>query len=138
VSRYVFKKDELDFIQGYAYGHSYKEITQAFNEKFPPGVDEAKIKSCLGNHRIKTGRTGRFEKGHEPANKGKHTATTGRMAETQFKKGNVPQNHLPVGSVRVRRSYKGRKPYVWEKVEEPNVWRMKHVIEYESFLYNIN
>jgi hypothetical protein len=132
MSTHKYTEEELKFLRKYAYGHSYKEITQKFNEKFPPGVEQRKIRACMQNHGIKTGRDGRFKKGHEPANKGKHMQTTGRMAETQFKKGDMPKNHLPVGSVTVRHSYKGKKPYVWEKVAEPNVWRMKHVLEWEK------
>jgi hypothetical protein len=45
----------------------------------------------------------RFRPGHVPANKGLrrpgYARTHGRMAETTFKKGQMPHNHLPVGSV---------------------------------------
>lgn len=131
MSAHYYSDAELEFLRKFARGHSYKEITVAINEKFNLDLGENQIRACLKNHKITTGRTGRFEKGHVPANKGTHPKSSGRMAETQFKKGNMPQNHLPVGSVRVRHSYKGKKPYVWEKVAEPNVWRMKHVLEWE-------
>jgi len=94
-----------------------KDVADSYNETIGRYVKQVQIPG--------------FRKGHVPANKGTHPPTVGRMAETQFKKGQVSQNHLPVGSVRVRRSYKGKKPYVWEKVAEPNKWRMKHVLEWE-------
>lgn len=131
MSAHHYSDAEIEFLRKFAWGHSYKEITVAINEKFNLDLGENQIRACLKNHKITTGRTGRFEKGHVPANKGTHPKSSGRMAETQFKKGDMPQNHLPVGSVRVRHSYKGKKPYVWEKVAEPNVWRMKHVLEWE-------
>lgn len=132
MSTHYYSDAELEFLRKFAWGHSYKEITVAMNEKFNLSLGENQIRACLKNHKITTGRTGRFEKGHVPANKGTHPQARGRMAETQFKKGQIPQNHLPVGTVRVRRSYKGKKPYMWEKVAEPNVWRMKHVLEWEK------
>ena len=132
MSAHHYSDAEIEFLRKFAWGRSYKEITVAINEKFNLDLGENQIRACLKNHKITTGRTGRFEKGHVPANKGTHPKSSGRMAETQFKKGDMPQNHLPVGSVRVRHSYKGKKPYVWEKVAEPNVWRMKHVLEWEQ------
>lgn len=131
MSIHYYTKDELEFLREFAPGHSYKEITEAFNERFPPGVDERKIKACLGNHKITTGRTGRFEKGHIPANKGMHQPIVGRMAETQFKKGNIPPNHKPVGTMSIRSNDKKGQKYVYEKVAEPNKWRLKHILEWE-------
>ena len=47
--------------------------------------------------------------------------TRGRMAETQFKKGNVPHNWRPVGSERVNVD-----GYIEIKVSGPKKWMMKH------------
>lgn len=126
-----YSGEELDFLRKYAPGHSYDEITEAFNKEFPSDVGKNSIRACLRNHKITTGRTGRFEKGHVPANKGKHSPTVGRMAETQFRKGNVPPNHKPIGSISIRNNYKKGQKYVYEKVAEPNVWKMKHILEWE-------
>ena len=105
---HLYSREELEFLKEFASGNSYSEITEAFNKKFPPGVGANSIRACLKNHKINTGRTGQFEKGHVPVNKGRHSLTVGRMAETQFKKGDVPVNHKPVGSVSIRNSYKKR------------------------------
>ena len=122
-----------EFIRGIATGKSTEELVTAVNNRFGDGTIKInQMRAYKKNHNINTGLDRRFKPGHIPANKGTHPQTRGRMAETQFKKGGTPLNHLPVGSVRVRNSYKGKKPYVWEKVAEPNVWRMKHVIEWES------
>ena len=48
-----------------------------------------------------------------------------------FKKGGMPQNHKPVGTVSIRNNYKRGQQYVYEKVAEPNVWRPKHILEWE-------
>lgn len=67
-------------------------------------------------HRIRPGDpheigiSGRFPKGHVPANKGKRRPgyAPGRMAETQFKKGRKAENEIPIGGCRLET--KGR---VW-------------------------
>jgi hypothetical protein len=49
----------------------------------------------------KVGASYRFPKGHRPANKGLRRPgyAVGRMAQTQFKKGQRPRNYYPVGSI---------------------------------------
>lgn len=46
-----------------------------------------------------TNKKGQFVKGMTPWNKGKHFKAGGRSAETQFKKGLIPPNYQPVGTV---------------------------------------
>lgn len=129
---HYYSDEELDFLRNFAYGHSYKEVTDAINAEFGLSLGVNQIRSCLKNHKITTGRTGKFEKGHVPANKGKHPPTKGKMAETQFKKGHTPKNRKPIGTVCIRHNYRRGQKYVYEKVAEPNVWRMKHILEWEK------
>ncbi|MDR0408686.1 MAG: HNH endonuclease [Campylobacteraceae bacterium] len=72
-----------------------------------------------------TGRTGRFEKGHNPFNKGKK----GYMGanRTSFKKGHIPKNYRHVGSVRINKD-----GYVEIKIADPNKWRLKHLVIWEA------
>lgn len=79
-----------------------------------------------------TGRTGRFEKGHVPDNKGMKGICAPGCEKTWFKKGDKPRNHKPVGTESIRRSKKKNEAYVYVKVAEPNKWRMKHIIEWEK------
>ena len=90
-----YTAEEKAFIQEYAHGHSHREITDECNKRFHSGLGIDQIRAYLKNHKITTGRTGRFEKGHVPANKGTHI---GGWEPTQFKKGNMPVNHKPVGT----------------------------------------
>ncbi len=62
----------------------------------------------------------RFKKGHTPWNKDVKGLDLGGK-ETQFKKGNKPHNHKPVGSMRV--DVDG---YVMIKIEEPRKWKPLH------------
>lgn len=125
----MYSQEERDFIAAYAVGHSYKEIQEAFNKKFLTDVSIGQIKSYMGNHKIVTGKTGRFEKGHIPANKGTHI---GGWEPTQFKKGRISENHKPVGTISVRHNRKRGQKYVYVKVAEPNKWRPLHVVEWEK------
>lgn len=69
---------------------------------------------------------GRFQKGNIPWNKGKiHNMPN---EDTRFKKGCRPYHHVPIGTERFR---PGRGWAV--KVAEPNQWRQKSHIIYESF-----
>lgn len=131
-----------DFIRSIAEGKSSQELTDAVNEKYGEGtITVAHMRAYKKNHGIVTGLTGQFEKGHIPDNKGKtwdeYMSKEGQenARQTQFQPGHTPHNGgTPVGTVRLRHDHKDRggRPYYWEKVAEPNVWRMKHVIEWEK------
>ena len=90
-----------------------------FNKKFEYQIDTKKLKITLNNHKISTGLTGRFEKGHVAHNKGKKFPGTG--SRTAFKKGNVPANKMNVGEDTITTD-----GYVKTKIAEPNVWEYKH------------
>lgn len=47
-----------------------------------------------------------------------------RGLATEFKKGMIPKNKLPVGSVTIR-THSRDKPRAWIKVAEPNVWILR-------------
>ena len=55
-----------------------------------------------------------------------------RGVATEFKKGQRAGNHLPVDTVRIRRRRTRDDVRAWVKVAEPNVWRMRAVVEYEK------
>lgn len=66
--------------------------------------------------------SGRFMPGSVSWNTGKHHPAHGRSAQTQFKRGMVPANHRPVGSIRI--TVDG---YVEIKVAEGmHQWRLLH------------
>lgn len=66
-------------------------------------------KSAQYTQEIKAAAT-RFKKGATPWNKGRRHPSTGRSAETQFKKGDKPANWMPVGTERItREGYMQRK-----------------------------
>lgn len=118
-----YTDEERQFFVEYVPGHSYKEIQQEFINSFNWSISVSQIKTYIGRHKLNTGRTGYFEKGHIPFNKGEKMSheTYKKCAATMFKKGNVPKKHRPVGSERITRD-----GYVEIKIAEPRKWALKH------------
>lgn len=121
-----FTKEEVEWLKSYIPGHSYADIAETFSQQFRPITSEQAHAFCKNRH-IPTGRKGYFKKGHPSWNKGKHPETRGRMAETQFKPGNIPHNYKPVGSERITCD-----GYVEVKIADPNKWRLKHRVVWEE------
>lgn len=109
--------------------HSRKETLEAFNEKFGTDIKDNQLKAFLRNHRMLSGRTGRFSSGNKPHNAGvKGWTAGGNASKTQFKKGQKPVNHRPVGSTRIC----SKDGYVIVKVAEPSTWKPKHTVEWKK------
>lgn len=106
-------------------GISHTEMARQLNERFGTNYSREKIKCFYGNHKLNSGLTGRFEKGHNPINKG--VKGVHLSPETEFKKGNMPRNHRDVGSERVNID-----GYTEIKVAEPSKWRPKHHVVWEA------
>lgn len=122
-----YTTEEQRFMAEYVPGHSYREIQKAFTEKFGWEISLSQVNSYIGNHRLSTGRTGRFQKGQEPPNKGKKGVCAAGCEKTWFKKGHIPANYRPVGSERVNAD-----GYIEVKVADPNKWKLKHRVVWES------
>lgn len=124
-----YTDDEKLFMEEFVLGHSYAEIQKAFTQKFGWKITIGQIKSYIGNHHLNTGRTGCFEKGHVPSNKGKKMSEEvyEKAKDTMFKKGNVPHNYRPVGSERVNKD-----GYIEVKTRDPKTWKLKHRLIFEA------
>lgn len=121
---HFWSESEKSYLAGIVEGHSYSEILQMMNENFSYQFKLQQIKGAIGRYGLNTGRTGRFEKGHEPFNKnlkGMHYSP-----KTEFQKGHMPENHKEIGSERIDKN-----GYVMIKVAEPNKWRIKQRVIYE-------
>ena len=115
------------FIEAHNKGRTAAELADLVNATFGTSYTAVQIKSYRKNHHLNSGLTGHFEKGNVPHNKGKKTGSYPGMVSTQFKKGNVPLNHRPVGSERVTRD-----GYRERKISEPNIWRAVHFLNWEA------
>lgn len=118
-----YTEAEREFFGKFVPGHSHKEIQQEFVKRFGWNIAISQVKAYIKNHKLNTGRTGRFEKGHVPKNKGKKMSPEiyEKCKGTMFKKGNIPPNHRPVGSERTTKD-----GYIEIKIREPNKWMLKH------------
>lgn len=95
------------------------ECHQAFLRAFPrDDVTAQNLHALRKREGLKTGRTGRFEKGMEPANKGKKMPFNPRSAATRFKPGQLPHNHQGAGHERID----SKDGYVVMIVDEVNPW----------------
>jgi len=121
-----YSSEEVCFILSIYQGVGHQEITDCVNERFGLKLTKNQIKGFLANHHLNTGRTGHFEKGHEPQNKGAHACALG-CEKSWFQSGHIPANHRPVGSERINVG-----GYTEVKVAEPKKWRMKHVQVWEA------
>ena len=123
-----YTSEQIEYMVSNIPGHSYKEIIELFYKHFGMQLTFSQIKSFIGNRKLNTGRTGRFDTGHIPANKGMTGVWFKGSEASWFKKGDIPINHKLVGSERVTVD-----DYTEVKVAEPNKWRLKHQLTWEKF-----
>lgn len=133
--RVYFTEEMKQFMVEFVPGHSYKEISAEFQARFGIEFSPQKVKSYVNNHKLNTGRTGRFEKGRPSPNKGKPMTPEQyeRLSKTMFKPGQKTHNQLPIGTERVLAD-----GYVWVKINDiPKAkkqvnWKQKHRLIYEQ------
>ncbi|TVX93027.1 HNH endonuclease signature motif containing protein [Paenibacillus agilis] len=121
-----YTTEMIKFITNNVSGRYVNELTDLFNVQFGTTRKNSHIRAFIRNHGLKSGIDARFNKGHEPANKGTKGLYKGGEA-TQFKKGHRPHNYRPVGSERVNGD-----DYVDVKVADPNKWKSKHILIWEQ------
>lgn len=129
-----YTEEERTFLAAYIPGHSYREIQEAFAKRFG-SIKLSQVKAYAKNHKIRTGRDGRFKKGHISANKGKKMTLSAyeKAAPTMFRKGHTPVNTDPIGTEKVLAD-----GYAWVKVDsQPKApknmnWKQKHLLVWEK------
>lgn len=104
-----------------------RRLWELFNEKYHTDISLKAICAKRKYMGLKTGRTGCFKKGSISWNKGKKLKWVPNSGN--FQKGNIPLNHMPVGSETLTTGDE----YVNVKIAEPNRWRMKHVLVWERY-----
>ncbi|WNM55116.1 HNH endonuclease [Staphylococcus phage S-CoN_Ph26] len=77
-------------------------MTEMFNKEFGIDVTTDKMKGFCSRKRIRSLTVDcKFKKGVPSWNKGKSFPSRGRSAETQFKKGQKPDNTFPLGTIKI-------------------------------------
>lgn len=75
---------------------------------------------------------GRFVAGHSYSKSTEFRPGQRVSPATEFKRGQAARNRLPLGSVRIRRETNTGLHRAWVKTAEPNVWRKRAVLVWES------
>lgn len=125
-----YSEEQKEFIITNNYGKYAKELAAMFNEKFNTNITSHEIKYFRRNHKLNSGLTGQFQKGHNAWNKGTKGLT--HSNKTSFKKGNKPHNYRPIGSERITKD-----GYIEVKVSDPNEWETKNKIVYKKYFGDI-
>ena len=129
----AFTYAQKDYIEEKYKLLSLSELTNEFNKQFDTDKSESQIRGFIRNQKIKSGRTGHYEKGSAPFNKG----TVGLMKPNSgtFKKGHVPATIKPLGSERIC----SRDGFILVKIAERNPhtgcatrYKHKHIIVWEK------
>lgn len=123
----LYPEEVKKFIEENHKGVGPKAMAELLNKTFGTNYTREQLKSYYGNHKINSGLTGYFKKGHTPANKGVKGYHTPGCEKGWFKKGQKPLNHKPVGSERI--DVDG---YTLIKTAEPNIWEPKHKVLWEE------
>lgn len=123
----TFPREVCEYIYSNCAGIGPTGMTELLNAQFGTDYTVSQVNGFYSNHKVDSGVTGRFEKGHEPYNKGKKGSCPAGCEKGWFEKGHMPQTHKPVGTESLRAD-----GYWWVKVAEPNKWREKHVLVWEE------
>ena len=129
-----FSKEVRDFIVANVKDRSEAELHQLICQTFGPVMTLTQLHTYKKNHHLNSGLTGYFQKGQTPVNKGKTwndympKESQERSRKSCFKKGHVPHNHLPVGTV-----VKTTDGYLARKIAEPHDWEFVHRATWERY-----
>jgi hypothetical protein len=127
----LFNAEQIAFIRTNANGLSNQDLTDLVNQEFGLSVTRNQMKNFKRNHKISSGLTGKFEKGHAPVNKGTKGLYGVGGNCTSFKPGQRAPNYKPVGSERYDRD-----GYILIKVSDVGTcserWKLKHKVLWEA------
>ena len=114
----MYPAEVAAYIQENYKGTSYAGMAARLKETFGRDYTPAQIMGYYKNHKLKSGLTGRFEKGHTPPNKGRKGYIAPGSEKGWFQKGSTPWDTVPVGTI-VTKTY----GYLWKKIDDkPGVW----------------
>lgn len=117
-----YGEDVYNFIKKHVKNRTNVKLLELVNSRFGDIFTLKTLKSFKGNHKLSSGLTGRFIKGHTPSNKGQKMDPEKykKCAGTMFKKGHIPHNHRTLGSERITKD-----GFIAIKIKEPNKWMLK-------------
>jgi hypothetical protein len=133
----VWTDTEKAYLEAVTPGRSHVEIQGLMCKRFKRAYSVKQIANAIKRYGLNTGRTGRFEPGQTPPNKGKSwdeylsPAAQAACRKTQFEAGRMPHTTVPVGTEKLRDD-----GYLWRKVKETKPsrhgWKQVHRIVWEE------
>lgn len=131
-----YPQEIRDYIFSNYVGTGPADMADRLNKTFGTSYTIKQLKGYYANHKLNSGTSGRFTKGHVPFTKGKHIGdlikdpvALANFNNSKFGKGHLPKNWSPVGTERKREGCDG---YIFVKVAEPNVWMLKQRVVWEQ------
>jgi len=125
---WLFPHEIRVFIRENNTGKTLIQITELVNKEFGTNYSTQQIKSLRQHMHIISGLSGRFKPGHVPLNKGVKGWFPEKAKEHWFKKNHIPHNRAKVGT-----EVMSSGGYLKIKIAEPNIWRFKHIMEWEKY-----
>ena len=128
-----FTEDQKQFIYNNYKGLGNKELTRIINEKFKTELTYEQVKNFKNRHRLNSGLTGQFQKGHihdKTWDEYMSKDSQERSRRTTFKKGNIPSNRRKIFDERISKD-----GYIEIKVQDGCLngnWKHKHRYIYEQ------
>lgn len=132
---HLFSEEQAEWLVKYIPGKSSEEIAEEVNRRFGMNVTTAQIRTWKKNHRTPSGYDTKWRPGYKSWITGRKWAdympeeSQRNSRKTCFKKGNIPPNYRPVGTIVVRPSC----GYKYIKVaEKPSKWRLLQLVVWEE------
>lgn len=128
-----------EFVRDNSWGVSSAEMSRMIKEKFDFDYSPTAVKQFRQRWGIRSGVTGWYQKGHPPGTKGKTLEEIckgdpdklARVKATQYKKGQKPQNELPLGTItKTTNGYVIRKKAMEGSFEDR--WEYMHRVVWEE------
>lgn len=133
----LWPEDVVEVLLSNYKGRTYAEMLEVLREETGREYTQAQLKHYYHNHKLNSGLTGRFEPGHVPWTKGKKWSeymseeAQKNSRRTCFEHAHIPDNHLPVGSIRETKD-----GYLIKKVQERGYqwdrWKLLHRLVWEE------
>lgn len=115
----LYPEEVAAYIRENYKGTSYADMAARLREVFGREYTQAQIMGYYKNHKLNSGLTGRFEKGHIPPNKGRKGYVAPGSEKGWFQKGSQPWDTVPVGTIVTKSD-----GYLWKKIDDkPGDWR---------------
>ena len=129
---HFWTEEEAEFIREIYPYYPNKVVAKMVKEKFGIETSANNLKNVKNKYGIPDKvipNPGNYQKGQVPWNKGKSMPeeTKEKVKKTWFKKGQIPQNHQPIGTTRITSD-----GYKEIKVKEPDVWQLYNRYIYEK------